>query len=67
MTASGTVIPLRSAQPQVVLAGRAIPVVLPSRRDPRLKLSAVIMTLHVLGQTVLGFKAVADPCWPVSV
>jgi hypothetical protein len=31
-------------------------VVLPSRRDPRLKLSAVIIALHVLGQTVLDFK-----------
>jgi hypothetical protein len=40
----------------VTLRGRDIPVVLPSRRDARLKLSAVIMTLHVLGQTVLGFK-----------
>ncbi|MDP9418614.1 MAG: RnfABCDGE type electron transport complex subunit D [Actinomycetota bacterium] len=30
--------------------------VLPSSGDPRLRLSAVIMTLHVLGQTVLGFK-----------
>ena len=29
---------------------------LPNRRDPRLKLSAVIITLHVLGQTLLGFK-----------
>ncbi|MDQ6805195.1 MAG: RnfABCDGE type electron transport complex subunit D [Actinomycetota bacterium] len=29
---------------------------LPSLRDPRLKLSAVIISLQVLGQTVLGFK-----------
>ncbi|MBW3626075.1 MAG: RnfABCDGE type electron transport complex subunit D [Actinobacteria bacterium] len=40
----------------VAVRGRSIPVVGPSRRDPRLWLSAVIMTLHVLGQTVLGFK-----------
>ncbi|MDQ6607417.1 MAG: hypothetical protein M3Z06_12825 [Actinomycetota bacterium] len=33
-----------------------IPVVLPSWRDPRLKLSLVIISLQVLGQTVLGFK-----------
>jgi len=38
------------------LAPRRIRVVLPSRRDPRLKLSAVIVTLQVLGQTVLDFK-----------
>jgi Na+-transporting NADH:ubiquinone oxidoreductase subunit NqrB len=42
--------------PQLVVRGRTIPLVLPNRRDPRLKLSAVILTLHVLGQTVLGFK-----------
>lgn len=40
----------------VRLRGEDIPVILPSRRDPRLKLSAVIMTLHVLGQTLLDFK-----------
>lgn len=33
-----------------------IPVVLPKWGDPRLKLSVVIITLQVLGQTVLGFK-----------
>ena len=33
-----------------------VPVVLPSWRDPRLKLSVVIISLQVLGQTVLGFK-----------
>ncbi len=38
------------------LRGQDIPVVLPNRRDPRLKLSAVVMTLHVLGQTLLDFK-----------
>ncbi len=42
--------------PHLVLGGRRIRVVPPSRRDPRLKLSAVIITLQVLGQTVLGFK-----------
>lgn len=43
-------------RPRLVIWGREIPVVLPSRRDPRLKLSAVIITLQVLGQTVLDFK-----------
>ena len=42
--------------PRLVLGNRTIPVVLPNRRDPRLKLSAVIVTLQVLGQTVLDFK-----------
>ena len=42
--------------PRLVLGGRTIPVVLPNRRDPRLKLSAIIVTLQVLGQTVLDFK-----------
>lgn len=38
------------------MRGHHIPVVLPTRRDPRLRLAAVIMALQVLGQTVLGFK-----------
>lgn len=42
--------------PRLVLGRRTIPVVLPNRRDPRLKLSAIIITLQVLGQTVLDFK-----------
>ena len=42
--------------PRLVLGGRTIPVVLPNRRDPRLKLSAIIIALQVLGQTVLDFK-----------
>ncbi len=44
------------AGPQLRLGSRTIPVVLPNRRDPRLKLSAVIIALQVLGQTVLDFK-----------
>ena len=40
----------------IVVRGQRIPVVLPSRRDPRLHLSVVVMTLQVLGQTVLDFK-----------
>ena len=44
------------ARPHLKVRGEAIPVVLPSRRDPRLKLSTVIVTLHVLGQTLLDFK-----------
>ena len=35
---------------------RGIPVVLPRRGDPRLRVSAVIMSLQVLGQAALHFK-----------
>jgi hypothetical protein len=38
------------------LGARDYPVVLPSVRDPRLHLAAVIITIHVLGQTALGFR-----------
>jgi hypothetical protein len=48
--------PSQPGGPRLVLGGRTIPVVLPSLRDPRLKLSAIIVTLQVLGQAVLGFK-----------
>lgn len=40
----------------VRLGRRRVPVTGPSLHDPRLRLSAVIITLHILGQTVLGFK-----------
>lgn len=40
----------------LTLWGRQIEVVKPRRSDPRLRLSAVIVTLQVLGQAVLGFK-----------
>jgi hypothetical protein len=45
-----------AAGPQLRFGGHTIPVILPNRRDPRLKLSAVIIALQVLGQTVLEFK-----------
>jgi hypothetical protein len=38
------------------LGERQIPVVLPSRRDPRLHTAAVIISTHVLGITALGFR-----------
>ena len=41
---------------RVRLGPRAYPVVLPSVRDPRLHLAAVIISIHVLGQTALGFR-----------
>ena len=54
--APGTGAPPAPSGPRLVLGGRTIPVVLPNRRDPRLKLSAIIIALQVLGQTVLDFK-----------
>jgi len=38
------------------LGASEYPVVLPSVRDPRLHLASVIISIHVLGQTVLGFR-----------
>jgi Na+-transporting NADH:ubiquinone oxidoreductase subunit NqrB len=37
------------------LGSTAYPVTLPSVRDPRLHVAAVIVTIHVLGQVALGF------------
>ncbi len=56
MAAPAVLAPSPRGQTEIVLRGQRIPVVLPSRSDPRLRLSAVILTLHLLGQTVLGFK-----------
>jgi Na+-translocating ferredoxin:NAD+ oxidoreductase RnfD subunit len=38
------------------IRGREYQVVLPSLRDPRLHVAGVLLTLQVLGQTVLGFR-----------
>ncbi len=40
----------------VRLFGREYAVILPSLRDPRMHVAAVLVTLQVLGQTVLGFR-----------
>jgi hypothetical protein len=40
----------------VRLFGREYAVILPSVRDPRMHVAAVLVTLQVLGQTVLGFR-----------
>src|SRR6202011_2969089 len=49
--------PARCSGPRTVrLFGRLYRVVLPSIRDPRLHVAAVLLTLQVLGQTVLGFR-----------
>ena len=42
--------------PRLTLGGRDIPVILPKLGDPRFKLSATIITLTILGQTVLNFQ-----------
>src|SRR5438874_3694102 len=43
-------------KPSLRLFGRAYPVLLPSIRDPRLHVAAVLLTLQALGQTVLNFR-----------
>src|SRR3974390_2118479 len=40
----------------VHIRGREYPVLLPSLRDGRLHVAAVLLTLQVLGQTVLDFR-----------
>ena len=40
----------------LALGGTSYPVTLPSLRDPRLHVAAVIVTIHVLGQTTLHFQ-----------
>jgi hypothetical protein len=39
----------------LTFGGASYPLVLPSTRDPRLHVAAVIITIHVLGQVALGF------------
>ncbi len=56
VTAPSATKPAAPGGPRLKLGKRTVPVVLPDRRDPRLKLAAVIITLQVLGQTVLNFK-----------
>ncbi len=46
----------RSARRSVVIRGHEYPIFLPSIRDPRLHVAAVLLTLQVLGQTVLDFR-----------
>ena len=40
----------------LTLGATTYPVTLPSLRDPRLHVAAVIVTIHVLGQTELRFQ-----------
>src|SRR5207247_9209 len=53
MSASAVVVP---GGRKLVVRGTAYPVLLPSVRDPRLQLAAVIVSLQVLGQAAFGFR-----------
>jgi Na+-translocating ferredoxin:NAD+ oxidoreductase RnfD subunit len=47
---------LAQDRPAIRFRGTTYPVLLPTLRDPRLQLAAVIVTLQVLGQTVFDFR-----------
>jgi len=40
----------------LTIGGRSYPLVLPTRRDPRVHVAAVTLSVHVLGQTGLDFR-----------
>ena len=42
--------------PTVRVGARRVPLVLPNRRDPRLHTAAVIISIHAIGITALGFR-----------
>lgn len=42
--------------PTVRVGAKRVPLVLPNRRDPRLHTAAVIISIHVIGITALGFR-----------
>lgn len=48
--------PPAKKRPEIVVRGKHIPVVLPKWSDPRLKLSATIWTITILGLTILNFQ-----------
>jgi ASPIC and UnbV/FG-GAP-like repeat len=48
--------PALAGRPSLTIRGTEYPVLLPTVRDPRLHLAAVIVTLQVLGQTAFGFN-----------
>jgi len=48
--------PADAGRPSVQIRGTRYPVLLPTVRDPRLHLAAVIITLQILGQTAFGFN-----------
>ena len=48
--------PALAGRPSLQIRGTRYPILLPTARDPRLHLAAVIITLQVLGQTAFGFN-----------
>ena len=48
--------PALAGRPSLQIRGKRYPILLPTARDPRLHLAAVIITLQVLGQTSFGFN-----------
>ena len=48
--------PAPAGRPSLRIRGTHYPVLLPTARDPRLHLAAVIITLQVLGQVAFGFQ-----------
>jgi Na+-transporting NADH:ubiquinone oxidoreductase subunit NqrB len=48
--------PALAGRPSLRIRGTQYPVLLPTARDPRLQLAAVIVTLQVLGQTAFDFQ-----------
>src|SRR5215468_3194424 len=48
--------PAFAGRPALTIRGTRYPILLPTVRDPRLHLAAVIITLQVLGQTAFGFS-----------
>ena len=47
--------PALAGRPSLQIRGKRYPILLPTARDPRLHLAAVIISLQVLGQTSFGF------------
>ena len=48
--------PAIAGRPVLPIRGTQYPVLLPTLRDPRLHLAAVIISLQVLGQTAFDFR-----------
>jgi len=48
--------PVEESRRSIRIGGRRYPVLLPSWRDPRLQVAAIILSLQVLGQASFGFQ-----------
>lgn len=51
----GSAVVTTATAPTLRIGGKDYPVVLPTRRDPRLHLAAVIISIHIIGVSTLGF------------